>query len=447
MKKALERMPTTIDDAFGVMLQRIETSLDPDSATTALRTLTWVYYARRPMVIAELREAVLIEDGDRDVREDIINDLTIMDCCLSFITYDHGTVRFIHPSVQRWLKEEPQNGKLLSECYLAKTCLTFLNFDLFDEQFYYYGAYDDFRRTYSERYIFGHYAWLFWDDHTRNVEDKVEVQEVALLFLQSKKKRETMLGMEMDFGKWRSWPGPPFPNFSHKPFQTILPLVAERGFATLCAVLLKDRDERYLILTCIINASVSDRPTSVLGDYSQDVNSKDNWDKDRAIALHWAAVNGYEKTVAALLTAKANVNMQDSCGMTALNWAVRSGREKIVAQLLGANAAVNIKDKEGDTVLHWAAFDGDPKIFELLLNATSDVNAQDSSGFTALDLAAFGGHMALVELLLNAKAEVNVRDNDGRTALGLVPRSHRNERLLALLKANSAHGKVEAIED
>ena len=65
MKKALERMPTTIDDAFGNILERIGSSQGRDSARTALRTLTWVYYARRPLQMKELSEALVVPRGWR----------------------------------------------------------------------------------------------------------------------------------------------------------------------------------------------------------------------------------------------------------------------------------------------------------------------------------------------------------------------------------------------
>src|SRR5271170_163859 len=82
MKKALETMPMTLDDAFRRILERVE-SQDPMSATTALRTLTWVYYARRPLTIAELGEALVVEEGDPNRREDaIIESISIIDCYL-----------------------------------------------------------------------------------------------------------------------------------------------------------------------------------------------------------------------------------------------------------------------------------------------------------------------------------------------------------------------------
>jgi len=77
-----------------------------------------------------------------------------------------GGVRFIHPSVQRWFKGEPQNQKLLTHDYLAKTCLTYLNFDVFD-------AFDvpiDYSMSAiieAMSYPFLRYAARFWGDHAR----------------------------------------------------------------------------------------------------------------------------------------------------------------------------------------------------------------------------------------------------------------------------------------
>lgn len=53
MRKAL---PTTLDGAFAKILERIEAQ-DPSSATTAVRTLAWIYYGRRPLTVPELAEA------------------------------------------------------------------------------------------------------------------------------------------------------------------------------------------------------------------------------------------------------------------------------------------------------------------------------------------------------------------------------------------------------
>ena len=54
----------------------------------------------------ELREALAFEIGDRDRKENGNSATAIIDCCLSFVTYEKSTgiVRFLYPSVPRWLK-------------------------------------------------------------------------------------------------------------------------------------------------------------------------------------------------------------------------------------------------------------------------------------------------------------------------------------------------------
>jgi hypothetical protein len=158
----------------------------------ALQTLTWVYYAREPLRIEQLVRALVIEEGDSDQRPDVIDAVTIFDCCLSFLTDDYGKISFIHPSVHRWFGNGPQHGKLLSEGYLAKTCLTYLNFDVFEE----IKTLDIMRSP--EKYFFANYAFQFWEDHTRNVEEEVEVQELAFHFLQIDEEKE--LDNEHDTG-------------------------------------------------------------------------------------------------------------------------------------------------------------------------------------------------------------------------------------------------------
>src|SRR5271154_1078914 len=132
MKAALTTMPKTTDAAFKDILERIQQQ-HPDTTIMALRALTWCLYARRPLHMDELRVAVVVEEGDGEPR-DGENSTSIVDCCLSFVAHhpSTGKVGFIHPSVQRWLDNEPQRRIILQYHYLANTCLTYLNFDVFD---------------------------------------------------------------------------------------------------------------------------------------------------------------------------------------------------------------------------------------------------------------------------------------------------------------------------
>jgi len=189
MKRALETMPETTDDAFDKILKRIEANSGSSSRKTALRTLTWCYYAKRALKMEELREALVIEDGDNELRRNENSSTSIVECCLSFVTLDQltGEVRFVHPSVQRWFEIEPHR-KLLPPDYVAKACLTYLKFDVFDVPIS-----ESMRISPDKSALFYQYAARFWSDHTREVQQEPTIQAASLAFLEAEICRDLML--------------------------------------------------------------------------------------------------------------------------------------------------------------------------------------------------------------------------------------------------------------
>ena len=201
MREAMKELPSTLDDAYEDIFQKIEKQT-LRSAVTAKRTLSWCYYSRRPLHVDELGHALVVEYDDCDLRGEGKSVTTILDCCLSFVTHDQytGEVRFIHPSVQRWFDCEPQNQKLLGHEYLARVCLTYLNFNVFDTIDLanlppWYRVYDS--RAAVAKYLgpfpFYRYAVQFWSDHTREVEQARTVQNAALLLLEADNRRTLAL--------------------------------------------------------------------------------------------------------------------------------------------------------------------------------------------------------------------------------------------------------------
>jgi len=202
MREAMKELPSTLDDAYEHIFQMIEKQT-PRSVLTAKRTLSWCYYSRRPLHVDELGQALVVEYDDRDLRSEGKSVTTIVDCCLSFVTHDQhtGEVRFIHPSVQRWFDCEPQNQKLLGHEYLARVCLTYLNFNVFDAIDLANlppRRYRDFDpgaavAKYLGSYPLYRYAAQFWSDHTREVEEVRTVQNAALLLLETDNRRNLAL--------------------------------------------------------------------------------------------------------------------------------------------------------------------------------------------------------------------------------------------------------------
>ena len=211
LRNALETMPSTTDKAFEGILERIERQ-EPGTANTAFRALTWCYYASRPLNIIELCDYLAVEDEQPNENNDRDSLSSVIDCCMSFITYNPGElyskVRFIHPSVQRWFEREPQHQNLLSHAYLAVTCLTYLTLHI--------PGFPD--------WPFNAYAAVNWDYHTRKTEHEPAVQKAAFMFLR-------------EIHDQKCWHKLPQYVLMREGF-SILHFLASNGFATLCKILL-----------------------------------------------------------------------------------------------------------------------------------------------------------------------------------------------------------------
>jgi hypothetical protein len=225
MRQALNTIPLTPEQAFKTILARIEEQ-GPGAATTAIRTLSWVYFARRPLEPEELREALVVEELDNELRDPDISINNILDCCLSFVMHDVSANRisFIHPSVQRWFDEEPQRATLLTENYFAKTCLRYLRLAEFHDE-----DLPDICHTWNH-HPFYRYACCFWGDHVANVEDDSEVQIAAFDLLKSTNQRDLMVRLS-DWERLRI----------RSSRSTALHIIAANGLVGLCYILLGPR--------------------------------------------------------------------------------------------------------------------------------------------------------------------------------------------------------------
>jgi len=132
-----------------------------------------------------------------------------------------------------------------------------------------------------------------------------------------------------------------------------------------------------------------------------------------------ASRRGYEEIALALIDAGADVNSQDSYGVSALMYAAISGSVEIMEKLIEDGADVNTKDQDGRTALiEVLATENDLPIdiIQSLCDAGADVNVRFSEGLTPLLLAA-SGNPDIVRLLVNAGADVNAKDDYGTTPL------------------------------
>ena len=134
--------------------------------------------------------------------------------------------------------------------------------------------------------------------------------------------------------------------------------------------------------------------------------------------LAWAARQGDEDAVKALLACGADPNHRDRTGRTPLHMSMHAKTPECSRLLLNAKADVDIKNNHGDTALAAAVqFKDQTDFSELLLAHGADMECTSIVDFTPLHLAARNEHPKQVSLLLGKGANINASAPNGRTAL------------------------------
>ena len=146
----------------------------------------------------------------------------------------------------------------------------------------------------------------------------------------------------------------------------------------------------------------------------------DDTDSTGITTLYWAAYQGDEDAVKALLTCGADPNHKDTAGWTPLHMSVYASTPECLRLLLNAKADIDIKNNYGNTTLALAVrIEDEPDFSELLLSHGADIECTTSLGWTPLHSAAKHKHPKQVSLLLKKGANINASTSNGQTALHL----------------------------
>ena len=174
---ALKRLPIEMESAHFEIMEKIEKA---KWKPTALKALSWIFLARRLLSIDELREAISIRPSRHTQLSPklFVHPDALVRYCQGPIGVDeqNNVVCFTHYTVQEFLRAKYRD-KMMSNIDIAKVCLTYLNFDVFERR----SSKDE--KTLIAR-VNGHkfleYAFVYWGDHIKrgiqNDEELVRLQ-------------------------------------------------------------------------------------------------------------------------------------------------------------------------------------------------------------------------------------------------------------------------------
>ena len=428
VRKALVGLPTgifaTYDNAFNRMLDQPK-----DDAALAMKAVSLVFCATRPLGLEELRHAMAVQPGDCTLdtgaftEAEIILSTTVG--LLSTFEVDDPKssafpteVRLVHNTLQEYLEANNERVLPTAERDMASICLTYLSFidyetespEVLDKQF--------------EEYKFSTYAGYNWNYHLQGVQ--LELMEQILPFIEDKPKTYALVRrFPPDVRAWG-------------PFL----FLAESWTPTLFAMIWNLADVLVLLTTgqsigttnCVCRSTLFlaafEHPATLQVLMGQESETSTKTEPGLALSFDKHTFENPIKSsfydiMDMLMKNGRDLNAQDKDGQTPLHIAIRWSLfyaamsrtdENLVELLLDHGADLNTQDVLGYTPLHCAAFSGTPEIISMLINRGASLTTRDYVGRLPLHCAASALYEDNINILLR-ESEVNARDFKGRTPL------------------------------
>lgn len=326
---------------FKTAIERIRNQ-SGDDAEQGIKTLAWIFLARRPLLAHELLHALAVEEGDEGLCEDNIPDRnTLLDCCLGLAVVDEesSVIRFVNASLCGYFERNPQELAPYNNAYMAKICLTYLLMHgiaslastflaerdrlLCDRDF----SGKDFLRRYPfpaawmAKFALLQYAAVSWPEHARHDDEDGDELALMLRYFSSDALHVgvfCLCSQEADLSMIAS--------LAKSDILACTPMHIAARFGLAHAI-------PHLLSTC---------------------SSLDTRDAHRKYTpLSWAAEGGYASIVKAILdTRRADPNLTDSGHNTSLMVAAKNGHAAVIAELIQhKDIDVNTRNFEGRSPL------------------------------------------------------------------------------------------------
>ncbi|KAL9617060.1 MAG: hypothetical protein Q9160_008133 [Pyrenula sp. 1 TL-2023] len=387
IQETLENLPEKLSHLYQQIVKRVREQDDTVGRKLAFRVLARVFFAKRPLSLAELQHMLATRSGDKDynrMREVDSEDILQSTAGLITIEAEGMAVKLSHQTLEEYFQEEQPAEFAKTQLEMASECLTVID--------YAFPSSNAVKNDLRGRWPLATYASEHWGDHVAPALYDESIKKRAMAILGNSARVQTLVkaAWETDannFNSWDAWKG-------------IHPLHVSAWFGLAYAIYQLAGKGEPVDIT---------EPTF------------------RQTPLIYACRKGQHDTVAYLVAIGADVNHFSARGSSPLFEAIEQDQIVVMGHLLDSPnpekpLQVNIRHpREFDrTPLMMAIHHGNPwMVYKLLGHSNVDVNARDRNGQTALILAARNGSYEIAEQLLeNEKLEKNAADlRVKRTAL------------------------------
>ncbi|KAJ7144576.1 ankyrin repeat-containing domain protein [Mycena epipterygia] len=388
VRDALSNMPSDLEHTYNEIVGRIDRQPD-EHKKIAWLILSWITNAKRPLRSSELKEALAVEPGAKELDPENLLDMdTILSVCTGLVVLNKGDdiIRLIHYTTQNYLERVQSRLFPHAQTLITTTCITYLSFPILLD------STDNWELRWRHPLL--DYAVRYSLIHARG-QPESDIRDTILSFL-------------VNCSRWRKL----WNNWSS--FRTLrLPEGdAQLGIAAFFGL---EEIVRYLIN----QDGLGPAPQEAVAEWSG--NNVDLRKGSKREVYNWAlwaaTLAGHEIIVGLLLGQGADVNAQrgnPSLGehRSALQIASKEGHEAIAKLLITHGADVNAENAENGSALSAASKNGHEAIAKLLIEHGADVNAENGGVGSALRAASENGHEAVAKLLIAHGADVNA-DNGG----------------------------------
>ncbi|KAF4962504.1 hypothetical protein FSARC_9427 [Fusarium sarcochroum] len=129
IQKELEHLPVSLEDAYGRVLQQINSYRDPTRKNIARLILGWVGCAPSSLTTQEIEQALIVNPDQPNKQSGVVSMTSVVQVCGPIVEVVDGYVQFVHFTVREYIFSSKIEGSISlpdMSLDLAMRCITYL---------------------------------------------------------------------------------------------------------------------------------------------------------------------------------------------------------------------------------------------------------------------------------------------------------------------------------